>query len=137
MANPLLTLARGQRLADAAAPTESAQAINPALVQAVLWLDEAVTIPGTSWRFGLDGLIGLVPGLGDVVTLAVGYFMWQEARRLGVPGHVKARMVGNYAIDLVGGLLPFVGDLFDMAHKANSKNLRLLQAHLAKRAARR
>jgi hypothetical protein len=111
--------------------------VDPRLARLTHWLDEAFTVPGTSLRVGLDGLIGLMPGVGDVVTLAVGYFMWREATRLGVPRHVKARMAGNYLLDLVGGLVPVVGDLFDFGFKANSRNLRLLRAHLARRAARR
>jgi Domain of unknown function (DUF4112) len=89
-------------------------------------LDRAFRIPGTQWRFGLDALIGLVPGLGDVVGSLVGAYSLWIARRLGAPAAVQARMVMNLAIDGIVGLVPFLGDLFDFAFKANSRNQALL-----------
>ncbi|MBY0522625.1 MAG: DUF4112 domain-containing protein [Gemmataceae bacterium] len=105
--------------------------INQHLVRWTHLLDEAICIPGTSIRFGLDGIIGLIPVVGDVITAGFGLLMLQEATRLGVPKHKRAVMVGNYVIDVVGGLVPFVGDLFDFAFKANKKNLAILQKHVA------
>jgi hypothetical protein len=106
--------------------------INPALERFVHLLDESIPIPGTSARIGLDGLIGLIPGVGDLVTLVFGYFMLKEAKRLGLPRHKQSIMVANYLLDLVGGFVPVVGDIWDFAFKANRKNLRLMRKHLEK-----
>jgi hypothetical protein len=89
-------------------------------------LDRAFRVPGTQWRFGLDPLIGLIPGLGDVIgSLAGAYGLW-IARQMGAPSSVQARMVMNLTIDGVVGLIPFAGDLFDFAFKAHSRNHALL-----------
>jgi hypothetical protein len=88
--------------------------------------DRAFRIPGTQWRFGLDALIGLIPGLGDIVGSLVGAYSLWIARQLGASGAVQARMVMNLAIDGIVGLVPFVGDLFDFAFKAHSRNHALL-----------
>ena len=93
-------------------------------------LDEAFRIPGTNIKIGLDGILGLIPGVGDAITSLFGIYMLNEAKRLGLPKHKRALMVGNYALDFVGGLLPIVGDLFDFAFKANKKNLAILQKHV-------
>ena len=89
-------------------------------------LDRAFRVPGTNWRFGLDALIGLIPGLGDIVGSLVGAYSLWIARRMGAPGAVQARMVMNLAIDGIVGLVPFLGDLFDFAFKANTRNQALL-----------
>jgi len=91
------------------------------------WLDAAIGIPGTRFRIGLDALIGLVPGLGDVLTAAVALAIVVEARRLGVRGWVLGRMLLNIALDVLIGLLPIVGDVGDAFFKANRRNLRLLK----------
>jgi hypothetical protein len=112
-------------------PTEKPE-ISEGLVWLTKLLDDAITVPGTNISFGLDAVIGLVPVLGDTLTAFFGFLVIQEAKRLGVPGWVRARMIANLALDGVVGAIPFVGDLFDMAFKAHRKNLRLLQAHLEK-----
>lgn len=89
-------------------------------------LDRAFRVPGTSWRFGLDAVIGLVPGLGDIVGAFVGAYSLWTARQLGAPASVQARMVMNLAVDGTVGLVPFAGDLFDFAFKAHSRNHALL-----------
>lgn len=104
--------------------------INKDLVRWARLMDEQFHIPGTSMRFGLDGILGIVPGLGDAATLLVGYWMLQESERLGVPRHQQAVMVANYVLDFVGGLVPVIGDVFDIAFKANKRNLELLQKHV-------
>jgi hypothetical protein len=90
-------------------------------------LDDIFRIPGTSIRFGLDPLIGLIPGLGDVITGLFSFVIifagWQ--RRL--PRVTVARMVANVALDTLFGAIPLVGDVFDVAWKSNRKNLALLQ----------
>jgi len=95
-------------------------------------LDDAFHLPGTSIRIGWDGLIGLVPGIGDAATtLLSAYIVW-EARRLGVSKWTQARMWANVGFDFLVGLIPVLGDLFDVAWKANRRNLQLL--HRASRA---
>lgn len=92
-------------------------------------LDDLVGIPGTRLRVGLDGVLGLVPGVGDSVTGAVSFYAMYAAYRLGAPPTVLARMLLNVLIDLVVGSLPFVGDLFDFGWKSNRKNVRLVERY--------
>jgi hypothetical protein len=94
-------------------------------------LDRQFSIFGV--RFGFDGLVGLVPVLGDVITSAMGLYIILEARRLGATRWTMARMLLNWAIDFSVGALPVVGDIFDVAFKSNTKNLRMLIADLEKR----
>ena len=92
-------------------------------------MDAQFRIPGTDIRFGLDGLIGLIPGAGDLSTFAVsGYMLWVMAHN-GASGFVLARMVMNVLIDAVVGAVPVLGDLFDIGFKANMRNVRLMQQH--------
>ncbi|MDB5197970.1 MAG: hypothetical protein JWP88_2341 [Flaviaesturariibacter sp.] len=92
-------------------------------------MDKQFKIPGTNFRFGLDGLIGLIPGVGDVTTFAVSCYLLTLMAKNGASGYVMARMVLNVVIDALVGAIPFAGDLFDFAFKANSRNLRLMQEH--------
>jgi len=92
-------------------------------------LDSQFKIPGTNIRFGLDAIIGLVPGVGDLSTFAVSSYMIVVMARNGVSGYVLARMVLNILIDTIIGSIPLIGDLFDVAFKANLKNMRLLKEH--------
>ena len=99
------------------------------LRQVARLLDSAVLVPGTSFRFGLDPILGLIPGLGDLVSpLFTAGIIWQ-ARDLGVPRVVIMRMIINVAIDTLVGLIPILGDLFDFAWKSNNMNLALLEQH--------
>jgi len=91
-------------------------------------LDTAARIPGTRVRFGLDSVLGLIPGLGDVAGAALSGYMVLLASRMGAPQSVIARMLTNVAIDTVGGTVPVLGDLFDVAWKSNSRNLALLES---------
>jgi hypothetical protein len=95
-------------------------------------LDTAVILPGTNVRFGLDALLGLVPGIGDVVTTAMALYIVHEARQLGAPGHVIARMLANVALDGLVGMVPVLGDVFDVMWRSNRRNMRLLQEWLAR-----
>jgi hypothetical protein len=88
--------------------------------------DTALVIPGTGIRFGLDGLIGLFPVIGDAITTALSLFIVHEAYQLGAPGHVIVRMLGNVALDGALGAVPLVGDAFDVLWRANRRNVRLL-----------
>jgi hypothetical protein len=94
-------------------------------------LDTAFLIPGTNIRFGIDALIGLVPGIGDAITTLMSLYIVREARALGAPRFLVARMLANVAIDGVVGAVPLVGDMFDVAWRANRRNMALLQRHLA------
>jgi hypothetical protein len=85
-------------------------------------------------QFGIDGIIGLVPVVGDVVTGAMGLYLILEARRLGAKRWTMARMLVNWSLDLGLGAIPVVGDFFDIAYRSNSKNLRLLIVDLERRA---
>jgi hypothetical protein len=89
-------------------------------------LDAAFGIPGTRIRFGLDALIGLVPGAGDAVAALFSAALIVQAARTGIPRVVLARMVFNTLVDTIVGAIPFLGDLFDVAWKANLRNVRLL-----------
>jgi len=90
-------------------------------------LDTAFMLPGTNVRFGLDALIGLVPGIGDAVTTAMSLYIVHEARQLGAPRHLLLRMLANVALDGIVGAVPVVGDAFDVLWRANRRNMRLLQ----------
>lgn len=92
-------------------------------------MDAQFKIPGTNFRFGLDGLLGLVPGAGDISTLAVSAYMISIMAKNGASGYVIARMVLNVAIDAILGAIPFIGDLFDFVFKANLKNMKLMREH--------
>ena len=95
-------------------------------------LDTAVLIPGTNVRFGLDALIGLVPGIGDIVTTGLSLYIVSEARALGAPRHLILRMLGNVALDSVVGAVPIAGDVFDVMWRANRRNMALLRSWLEK-----
>lgn len=95
-------------------------------------MDDAFLIPGTNVRVGLDAIIGMVPVVGDLISQAVSSYLIWEARRLGVSRFTMARMIANTAVDTVVGLVPFAGDAFDVAFRANRKNVALLKAHLAR-----
>lgn len=93
-------------------------------------MDTAFPIPGTDRRVGLDSIIGLLPVVGDAISGMISSYLIWEARKLGVPKLVLGRMMANTAIDTAIGSVPFIGDLFDVAYKANSKNVALLRKHL-------
>ncbi len=97
------------------------------------WMDGAFRLPGTRWRFGLDGLLGLVPGAGDSLTALVGAYVVLEAYRAGAPASLIARMLGNIGLDWAVGSVPLLGDLFDFAFKAHRRNVDLLRRHLGSR----
>lgn len=91
-------------------------------------LDRQFGVPGL--RFGWDSIIGLVPGFGDAFTSGLsGYLIW-KAHKLGAPRHLKAKMAANAGLDFAVGFVPLVGDVADAFFKANTKNVRLLKAHL-------
>lgn len=96
-------------------------------------LDEAVTVPGTKFKVGLDPIIGLLPGVGDVSAAAIGAYILRAAHRLGVPTVVMIRMLGNLLVDAVLGLVPIIGDYLDALYKANAKNAALVEQAVVNR----
>jgi hypothetical protein len=117
-ANPFGNLTREQRLArlDAVAKL----------------LDIAFILPGTNIRYGIDGIIGLIPVVGDIIATALSLWLVREARALGAPWHITARMLGNVAIQGVVGAVPVAGDAFDVLFRANMRNARMLRRWLDK-----
>lgn len=100
-----------------------------ARLRKLAWLlDAQFMLPGTRFRFGLNSLIGLAPGVGDTVLGLVSLFIVNEARVLGAPPALLGRMLFNVAVEVVGGSVPILGDVFDMAFKANLRNIALLEA---------
>jgi hypothetical protein len=93
-------------------------------------LDDAIGIPGTRLRFGIDPIVGLVPGLGDLLGGAASAYIILEAARAGAPASVLLRMAVNVGIDTIVGSIPVLGDLFDFAWKSNARNVTLLGRHL-------
>ncbi len=94
-------------------------------------MDDLVRIPGTKQGVGVDALIGLVPGFGDLLGSGLSGAIMYEAVRARVPVPVLARMAWNLLLDALLGLVPFAGDLLDVAHRANRRNYRLLEAAVA------
>lgn len=92
-------------------------------------MDSQFRIPGTSIRFGLDPIIGLIPGAGDISTFAISSFMLFVMVRNGASRFVLARMILNVLIDTILGAIPFVGDVFDVGFKSNVRNMRLMREH--------
>jgi hypothetical protein len=117
-ANPFGNLTREQRLArlDAVAKL----------------LDIAFILPGTNIRYGIDGIIGLIPVVGDIIATALSLWLVREARALGAPWHITARMLGNVAIQGVVGVVPVAGDAFDVLFRANIRNVRMLRRWMDK-----
>ena len=110
--------------------------INPqsdAALQEIAWLtkllDNQFTVPGTRFRFGLDAILGLIPGVGDITGLAVSGYLMLRMIRYGASGYVVSRMLFNILLDAVIGVVPVLGDIFDFTYKANSRNLRLMEQH--------
>jgi Domain of unknown function (DUF4112) len=121
-ANPFGVLTREQRLAR--------------IETLAKLLDIAFILPGTRIRYGVDGIIRLVPVIGDLLATAFSLWLVREARALGAPWHVTARMLGNVAVDGVVGMVPLAGDAFDVLFRANMRNLRLLRRWLDKQPSR-
>lgn len=101
-------------------------------LNALAWLlDSSIRLPGIGFRIGLDALLGLIPVVGDAVGVLISGYIVREAARLGVPRSTLVRMVANVAIEGLVGMVPLLGDVFDAAWKANQRNARLLNEHVA------
>jgi hypothetical protein len=116
MANPFAQLTRDQRLRRLEAVAKL--------------LDVAFILPGAKVRYGVDGIIGLIPVVGDVIVTAFSLWLVNEARALGAPWHVTARMLGNVAFQGAVGMVPVAGDAVDILFRANMRNARLLRRWL-------
>ena len=92
----------------------------------------AFILPGTNIRYGIDGIIGLIPVVGDIIATGLSLWLVHEARALGAPWHVTARMLGNVAFQGVVGTVPIAGDAIDVLFRANMRNARLLRNWLDK-----
>ena len=96
-------------------------------------LDSAFVIPGTRQRVGIDAIIGLIPGLGDIVTTILSSYIIWEARNLGVSRFALMRMLANLGIHAAVGSMPLVGDIFDAFFRVNQRNMRILRAQLERK----
>ena len=97
------------------------------------WLmDNSIPIPGLNYRIGLDGIIGLIPGLGDTLGAVVSSYILSEAARLGAPKSVLLKMAFNIVLDALLGAIPILGDIFDLTWKANLRNVNLLRDYFEK-----
>jgi hypothetical protein len=94
--------------------------------------DTAFVLPGTNVRFGVESLLRLVPGIGDALASVLSCYLLYEARRLGVPRTLLARMVGNVMVEGLVGVVPFAGDAFDVFFRANRRNVALMRKHFAR-----
>ncbi len=95
-------------------------------------LERSFIIPGINRPVGLDSIIGLVPVIGDIITMGMGAYIVWEARNLGLPKWKLLRMAGNVAFDSAVGAVPLAGDLFDFLFRSNTRNLRIIKKHLDK-----
>lgn len=96
------------------------------------WLDKRYRIPGTPVRIGIDGILGLIPGIGDTIGLVLSSWIIYQAHQEKVSFWMKLRMGWNVFVDWLVGLIPFFGDIFDIGWQANQKNAQLLAHHLEK-----
>jgi Domain of unknown function (DUF4112) len=104
--------------------------LDPQLELLAYWMDTVFEIPGLRIRFGFDAIIGLIPGLGDVITSLISLYILAAARRYGVPRATLLRMAFNIAVDTLVGTIPLLGDAFDVYWKANVMNVALLRRHV-------
>ena len=107
------------------------QGLEPLFKWLALIMDEFIRVPGTKFKFGLDPLIGLLPGLGDTGSAFVSAFALIQAARLGVPRILLARMSLNVLINEIVGIVPVVGDAFSFWFKSNARNYQIIQDHIA------
>jgi hypothetical protein len=123
-----------ERIAATAASVPEVATLDPrrlARLRRIGWLlDNSIPIPGTRFTLGIDQIVGLVPGIGDLIGGVLSLYIILEAARIGVPRGLLARMGWNVAVDTLVGEVPVLGDLFDIGFKANIRNLDLLDGYL-------
>ena len=110
---------------------KSREALRRRLGRIAWLLDSAIRVPGTRFRIGLDPILGIIPGFGDVLGVLMSSYIVREAAAAGAPKSVLLRMAWNVAVEGIVGMIPFAGDIFDAAWKANQRNVALLEAHFA------
>lgn len=91
-------------------------------------LDQSILLPG-GYRIGIDPIIGLLPGIGDIIGTALSFYIVYQAARLGIPKRILLRMCGNVLFETLVGEVPILGDIFDAAWKANVRNAKLVELH--------
>jgi len=102
----------------------------PELELLARWMDGVFRVPGVGWRFGLDAILGLLPGIGDTATSVASLYILTAAHRYGVTRATLLRMALNIVLDTTVGALPLVGDIFDVYWKSNQRNVALLNRHM-------
>lgn len=110
--------------------SESDDQLRRRLVRIARLMDSSIRIPIIGKRIGWDAVIGLVPGVGDLAGAVISGYIVVAAVRLGAPGKTVARMAGNVGLEALVGAVPLLGDIFDMAFRANERNVALLEQHL-------
>ena len=126
-----------KEITPSAVPRYRKEALTPEIVDPRLedveaiarWFDYAFELPG-GFRFGIAGIIGLIPGIGDLIDALVSLYIVVRAIQLGISRVAITRMLVNVGIEALAGALPVIGDLFDIAFKANRRNYRILKNHL-------
>ena len=117
-----------------AAPNTADFATRLARLRKLAWLlDAQFVLPGTKFRFGINSMVGLAPAAGDLVMGLVSLYIVNEARQMGAPPALLGRMLANVVVEVIGGAVPVLGDLFDMVFKANLRNIALLEDWIARR----
>jgi len=122
--------ARGRAAAQILTPAERLRRLD----RLARIMDTAFAIPGLRVRLGADSLLGLAPGIGDLIASAVSLYILVEAWRMGLPKHKLARMGGNLVLDFVFGSVPVAGDIFDVFWRANTRNMKIVRDHLERQA---
>ena len=139
MASKVLTSRTMSRaLTSYSGPRYSGEALNPEVIDGRIadvealarWMDYAFVLPG-GFRYGLSGIIGLIPGIGDIIDALLSLYIVMRAVQLGIPKVTLTRMVLNVGIESAMGAVPFLGAMFDTVFKANRRNYQLLKIHLA------
>lgn len=105
--------------------------VEKSLDDLAFYLDGLFRVPGVGWRFGLDALIGLIPNVGDTLTVIPSFYILIAGVRYGVPKITLLRMAFNIGLDYVVGMIPFLGDAFDFVWKANQQNMNLIRTRAA------
>ena len=123
---PLCLCGKNKRVTDLE-PQQKQVKIEEGLDNLAFYLDGLFRVPGTSWRFGLDSLIGLIPNVGDTLTVVPSFYILLAGVRYGVPKITLLRMAFNIGLDYVVGAIPFLGDAFDFFWKANQQNMDLIR----------